>query len=88
MGWNQKLIFFSVHIQTHVNISWRDRSSTNELSPTEIQLNLAGLGFILGKKPKTIPNKKLKLKKPQVFTAESQAWTFHKTYAYAHCSTT
>lgn len=49
MCWNQKLLF-SVHIYTPVYKSGRDRSSTHELSPTEIQLKLAGLGFILGKK--------------------------------------
>lgn len=74
MGWNQKLLF-SVHIYTHVNKSGRDRSSTHELSPTEIQLKLAGLGFILEKN------------QPQVVTAESQACTFHKMYAYTQCFT-
>lgn len=45
----------------------------HELSPTEIQLKLSGLDIILEKK------------QPQVFTAESQACTFHKAYAYTQC---
>lgn len=49
MGWNHNLLF-SIHICTHVNKSGRDWSSTQGLPPTGIQLNLAGLGFILGKK--------------------------------------
>lgn len=49
MGWNYNLLF-SIHICTHVNKSGRDWSSTQGLPPTGIQLNLAGLGFILGKK--------------------------------------
>lgn len=77
MCWNQKLLF-SVHIHTHVNKSGRGTSLTGKLPPTEIQSKLAGLGFILGKKKK----------KPQVFTAEAQACTFHKTYAYTQCFTT
>lgn len=53
MCWNQKLLF-SVHIHTHVNKSGRGTSLTGKLPPTEIQSKLAGLGFILGKKKKSL----------------------------------
>lgn len=67
MGWNRNLLS-SICICIHVK-SGGNRSSTQGLGPTDIQLNLAKLGFILEKKNN----------QRQVFTAEPKACTFHKT---------
>lgn len=67
MGWNHNLLS-SICICIHAK-SGGNRSSTQRLGPTDIQLNLAKLGFILERKTN----------QRQVFTAEPKACTFHKT---------